>query len=131
MMSFACEILKNLICWSMKIFIWKVIIDVTDSAYSLIKIDFQKWENHLPPESAKLPTATKTLLSSLQASMTKNLSIKENMLQLLKVLLKSYMKDCHWNTILFDLCLVLFQRIWLKVNIVQVSLRKLCTSFAQ
>ena len=110
MMPFASEILKNRVCWS--------IIDDTDSAYSLIKIDFQKWENHLPPESVKLPTATKTLLSSLQASLTKEVSIKENMLQLLKVLLKSYRKACHWNTFLFDLCLVLFQRIWLKVNIV-------------
>ena len=87
MMPFASEILKNRVCWS--------IIDDTDSAYSLIKIDFQKRENHLPPESVKLPTATKTLLSSLQASLTKEVSIKENMLQLLKVLLKSYKKACH------------------------------------
>ena len=35
----------------MKIFIRKAIIDEADSAHSSIKIDLQKWDNHLPQES--------------------------------------------------------------------------------
>ena len=35
-----------------------------------------KKTNHLPPESVKLPTATKTLLSSHQASLTKKLQFE-------------------------------------------------------
>ena len=65
MMPFVSEILENLIRRLMKIFIWKAVIDETDSTYSLIKIDLQKQVNHLPLESVKLPTATKTLLLSL------------------------------------------------------------------
>ena len=64
-MPFASEILENLICWLMKSFIREAIIDEADSAYFLIKIDLQKREIHLPPESVKLPSATKTLLSSV------------------------------------------------------------------
>lgn len=60
----------------MNIFIWKAIIDEADPAYSLSKIYLQITENHLPPESVKLPTATKTLFSSLQASFTKKLNFK-------------------------------------------------------
>ena len=45
--------------------------------------------------------------------------------------MKSHKKDCHWNTFLFGLCLVLFPRIWLKVKIVQVSSRRLWTSFTR
>ena len=65
MMPFVSEILENLIRRLMKIFIWKAVIDETDSTYSLIKIDLQKQVIHLPLESVKLPTATKTLLLSL------------------------------------------------------------------
>ena len=65
MMPFVSKLLENLIRCLMKIFIRKAIIDEADSAYSLIKIDLQKRENHLPPESVKLPTATKTLLLSI------------------------------------------------------------------
>ena len=60
----------------MSVFIWKAIIDEADSGYSLIKTDLQKRENRLPPESVKLPTATKTLLSSIQASLTKKFKFK-------------------------------------------------------
>lgn len=65
MIKFVSEILENIIHRLMKIFIRKTVIDEADSAYSLIKIDLQKRENHLPPELVKLPTVTKTLLSSL------------------------------------------------------------------
>ena len=61
MILFVSKILKNLICWLMKIFI----IDEADPACSLIEIDFQKQENHLPLESVKLPTAIKILLLSI------------------------------------------------------------------
>jgi hypothetical protein len=84
MMPFVSEILENLIRRLMKIFIRKAIIDEADSAYSLIKIDLQKRENHLPPELVKLPTATKTLLLSLQASLTKKLKFKGECAALVK-----------------------------------------------
>ena len=45
--------------------------------------------------------------------------------------MKSHKKDCHWNTFLFDLCLVLFPRIWLKVKIVQIYSRRSWTSFTR
>ena len=83
-MSFLPEILENLICWLMKIFIWKAIIDEADPAYSLIKIYLQITENHVPSESVKLPTATKTLLSSLQASFTKKLNFKGECVAIVK-----------------------------------------------
>ena len=84
MMPFISEVLENLIRRLLKIFIRKVVIDEVDSAYSLIKIDLQKPENHLRPESIKLPTATKTLLSSLQASLTKKLKFKEECVAFVK-----------------------------------------------
>ena len=70
MIHFVFEIEGNLIHRLMKIFIWKAIIVKAGSAYSLIKI-------HLPLESVKLPTATKTLFSSFKASLTKKLKFKE------------------------------------------------------
>ena len=81
MMPFVPEILEILICRLLKIIIRKAVID---EAYSLIKIDFQKQENRLRPESIKLPTATKTLLLSLQASLTKKLKFKEDCVALVK-----------------------------------------------
>ena len=68
----------------LKIFIRKAVIDEADSAYSLIKIDLKKRENHLPPESIKLPTATKAFLSTLQASLTKKLKFKGECAALVK-----------------------------------------------
>ena len=76
MMPFDSKILENLILRLMKIFIWKAVTDEADSAYSSIKIDLQKRENHLPSESVNLPTTTKTLLSSLQASLTNKFKFK-------------------------------------------------------
>ena len=49
MMPFVSKILENLIRRLLKIFIRKAVIDEADSAYSLIKIDLKKRENHLPP----------------------------------------------------------------------------------
>ena len=77
MIHFVFEIEGNLIHRLMKIFIWKAIIVKAGSAYSLIKIDLPKRETHLPLESVKLPTATKTLFSSFKASLTKKLKFKE------------------------------------------------------
>ena len=59
-------------------------IDEVYPAYSLIKTDLQKRENDLPPESVKLPTATKTLLSSIQASYTKQLKFKKKCAAIVK-----------------------------------------------
>ena len=58
--------------------------DEADSAYSLIKIDLQKRENHLSPESVKLPTATKTLRSSLQTSLRKKWKFKGECAEIVK-----------------------------------------------
>ena len=68
----------------MKIFIRKTVIDEADTAYSLIKIDLQKRENYLPHELVKLPTASKSSLSSLQASNTKKLKFKGECAALVK-----------------------------------------------
>ena len=97
--------------------------DEADSAYSLIKIDLQNERiiYHRNQSSYQLPP--KPCVRPFKPVWERNGSLKENVLKLLKVLLKSYKKGRHWNTFLFDLSLVLFQRIWLKVKIVQLRSR--------
>ena len=94
MMLFVPEILEGVIRRLMNIFIRKAVIDEADTAYSLIKVDLNERENYLPKESVKLPTATKALLLSLNASVTKKLKFKEDCAALVKGIVGKLQERC-------------------------------------
>ena len=76
MMSFVCGALEEIIRRLMRMILRSAIVAEANSAYELVRIDFNDKENQPPRELIKLPTATKSLLSSTVTSDTSKLRFK-------------------------------------------------------
>lgn len=87
MMPYVPEVLGDIMRRLMKIVLRKAVLLECDTVQALMRIDLDKKENYLPAEYVKLPTATKTLLSSSAASDTKKLQFRKDCIALIKGIL--------------------------------------------
>lgn len=94
MMPFVSLALEDIIRLLMKMILRSSVVTEADTAYNLIKIDVSKKENQLPNDSIKLPTATKSSLSSASASHTKKLQFKADCAIMIKELVLKLQERC-------------------------------------
>ena len=86
-MSFVCGELEEIIRCLMRMLLRSTVVAEANAAYELVRIDLNDKENQLPRELIKLPTATKSLLSSTVARNTSKLGLKADCGSMIKSLI--------------------------------------------
>ena len=105
MMPFVYGVLKEFICCLMRMILRSAIVGKANTAYELVRIDLNDKGNQLPCELIKLPTATKSLLSSTVTSDTRKLRFKADCGSMIKSLAIE-MQERLLIKYIFYLCLI-------------------------
>ena len=89
------EVLASVIRRLMKIFFLQSVVNDGVTSHQLIKLDIKK-EGFLPQLAVKLPTASKTLLSTLEISSSKRIKLIDQCISMVKrIVYSNYKKGVH------------------------------------